>query len=263
MNLYPYISCIFIAIICAILSVIIYEKNWLILTGGIAHTAFGGIGVGIYAGFNPMIGAAGFSLASALLIANKFKEKTEVTISILWASGMAIGTIFYNLAENPSAQITDYLFGDIMNISNGSMIFLIILSIIVLALFYMYRDLLILYLSDREYCSVRGINVKILDNIILIIVAMAVVAMLKLVGIILIIALLAAPIAIAVKLSNDFTHRIFISGLISLISSLLGVLIADKFLVNSGASIALVSCFIYLLSSFIPKKSNKHIHIKN
>lgn len=260
-TVYAYISSIFIGIICGILGVIIYEKNWLIISGGIAHTAFGGIGIALYAGFNPMIGAAGFSLGSAVLIANKYKEKTDITISILWAAGMAIGTIFYSLSDNQTKSIGDYLFGDISAMSANDFIYLVIMTVGIMFLLIMFYNVVLFYLSDREYCSIRGINVKLIDNILLIIISLSIVSMLRMLGIILVIALLSAPIATAVKFTSNFMHRIILSAAISVISVFIGVLSVEYFGINSGASIALVACLIYFASSFICKIRDKKTYI--
>ena len=110
------------------------------MSGGIAHASFGGIGLGYLLGFEPIWGGLLFAMAASGLISKLPKNshlKADTMVGILWSFGMALGILFITLAPGYMPDMTSYLFGDILSVSSGFIVYILIFTIIVVALFAM------------------------------------------------------------------------------------------------------------------------------
>ena len=129
------LSGILASIICGIIGVIITEKKLLIMSGGIAHTAYGGVGLGYLLGFEPILGAGIFSVAAALIIGavrRKNTARSDIIISLLWSLGMASGIAFIGLMPGYPPDMNSYLFGNILSVTKKDISLMLILTVIVL-----------------------------------------------------------------------------------------------------------------------------------
>lgn len=248
------------AIICGIIGVIITEKRILMLSGGIAHTAYGGVGLGYLIGIEPIIGALLFSTASAVIIGNINRKKniqSDIIISILWSAGMALGIAFTGLMPGYPPDMNSYLFGNILSVSRNDILVLGILSLITLIIFLIFQNDWKAYLFDPSFAEISGINTAFLEYTLLILVALCVVVLIKAVGIILCLALLSTPAACASLLTKRLNTRIISSIVFTLIFNIAGLVFSYYLGIASGATIVLVAVITYfsiLLISGIRKK---------
>ncbi|TFH48970.1 MAG: metal ABC transporter permease, partial [Bacteroidia bacterium] len=148
------LGALFASITAGLAGTYIVSRRLVFLSGGITHASFGGIGLGYYLGINPVVGAAIFGLGSALgmeYMSARGRMREDSAIGILWALGMAIGIIFIYLTPGYAPNLMSYLFGSILTVTNGDLIALGIISVVLIlftALFY--RTLL--YISfDENY----------------------------------------------------------------------------------------------------------------
>ncbi len=241
-----------------IIGSLIVVNRMVFLAGGIAHTAYGGIGIAIYFNLPIFLGASIFSVCAALLMAYitlKQRNRIDTFIGLIWAVGMAIGIILVDLTDGYNVDLISYLFGSILAVSHDDLYYmgtlLVIISIII-TLFY--RDILAVS-YDSEYANLRGINVPLFFTIILILSALTVVIAIKVVGLILVIALLTIPIYIAEKLSDSLSSMMLYSGLLSSLFTMIGLYLSYSFDVTSGASIILVSAVSLIFFIFFRKFS--------
>lgn len=255
---------ILISIVCGIVGTIIIQKRLVMISGGIAHTSFGGVGLGYLLGIEPIIGAYIFAIAAALGIGNiskKSGQSSDVATGIFWSAGMASGILFIAFAPGYPPDMTSYLFGDILTVSKVDLLLALILDILVVFLTFSYYDYLQAYLFDEEFASVLKIKTELINNLLLIIVALTIVILIRAVGIILVLALLTAPAAIAKLLSNSLKTILLLSILISLISCIAGLWFSYSFNIASGAAIVLFSAFsyftLYIVKKFIITYSKK------
>ena len=246
-----------------IIGSLIVVNRMVFLAGGIAHTSYGGIGVAVYFGLPIFLGASLFAVAAALLMAvitlNQ-RDKIDTFIGLIWAVGMAIGIILVDLTPGYNVDLLSYLFGSILAVSSDDIIYMsTLLTLIVLIVTLFYRQILAVS-YDSEYSSLRGINVKFFYTLILVLSALTVVIAIKVVGLILVIALLTIPTYIAEKLSNSLGFMMFISGILSSVFTLGGLILSYNYDLTSGASIIMVSavCLIIFLlfSKLIKTKYN-------
>lgn len=227
-----------------IIGSLIVVNRMVFLAGGIAHTSYGGIGLAVYFGLPIFLGASFFAVGAALIIAAltlKTRHRIDTFIGLIWAVGMAIGVIFVDLTPGYNVDLMSYLFGSILAVSTQDLYFMgILLMLILLVITFFYRDILAVS-YDSEYATLRGVNVKFFYTLILILSALTVVIAIKVVGLILVIAMLTIPVYIAEKLSSSLFSMMFLSGAIATLFTLIGLWFSYTYNLTSGASIIIVS----------------------
>jgi len=252
---------ILVSIAAGIIGSLIVVNRMVFLAGGIAHTSYGGIGLAVYFGIPIFLGASMFAVGAALLISFitlKQKNRSDTFIGLIWAVGMAIGILFVDMTPGYNVDLMSYLFGSILAVSREDLWFMLalLISIIIFVTFW-YRDILAVS-YDSQYALLRGVPVKLFYTLILVFAALTVVIAIKIVGLILVIALLTIPIYIAEKLSNSLYSMMFVSSIISTVFTLVGLAISYNFDITSGASIILVSAFFLVLFLLFEKIRMKY-----
>jgi zinc transport system permease protein len=238
------IAGILVSFAAGIIGSLIVVNRMVFLAGGIAHASYGGIGMAVYFGFPIFLGASLFAVAAAILIASLTMHKRhrmDTFIGLIWAVGMAIGVIFIDLTPGYNVDMMSYLFGSILAVSTEDIYFMAaLLAVIIFVITFWYRDILAVS-YDSEYAKLRGVNVKFFYTLILILSALTVVVAIKVVGLILVIAMLTIPVYIAEKLSTSLLSMMIISGFIAIFFTLVGLWFSYTYNLTSGASIILVS----------------------
>lgn len=251
------LGALFASIACGIIGTIIIERKIVMMSGGIAHAAFGGIGMGYFLGIEPIIGALVFAVICALGISainRKTKTNTDVVTGIFWSMGMALGILFISITPSYPPNISSYLFGDILTISSMDLKLLIVLDIIVVLMVILFYNVLKAYMFDDEFAAISKINVEITESIIFILTAITVVALIRVVGIIMATALLTAPVAIAKMFTYNLKKVIIVSVIISSVLCILGLWISYELNIASGVAIVLITGLSYLASSAVTIK---------
>lgn len=238
------------SIVCGLIGVIIVERKLVMMSGGIAHTAYGGVGLGYLLGFEPIIGAFVFSVCAALgigYINKKGGAESDVVIGLFWSVGMALGIFFIALMPGYPPDLSSYLFGSILSVTRFDLYLMIGLTLIVVFVVVVFFNHWKAYLFDEEFAVILGVNTTILEYGLLILVAMTVVVLIRVVGIILVIALLTAPAASAGMLSSNFRNRMFLAMILGIIFCLTGMWISYQMNIASGATIVILSVVCYFI----------------
>ena len=242
------------SIVCGIMGVIIVEKKLVMMSGGIAHTSYGGVGFGYLMGFEPIIGAFIFSVCAALgigYIKRKGGARSDVVIGLFWSLGMALGILFVALMPGYPPDLSSYLFGSILSVTRSSLYLMIILTLIVIFVIYMLFNNWKAYLFDEEFASIIGIKTGFLEYLLLILIAMTVVVLIKVVGIILVIALLTAPAAIADLFTFNLKKRMIYAIIIGNVFCISGLWLSYTINIASGAAIVILLVSGYLITSLL------------
>lgn len=255
-----FMAAILASIVCGIIGTIITQKRLVSMSGGIAHASFGGIGLGYLLGIEPIIVGLIFSVLASLGIST-IKRKTntysDTLIGIFWSFGMALGILFVALTPGYPPDMTSYLFGDILTVSSLYIKMMLILSLIIIlfitSIFNYWRG----YLFDEEFLKTLGVNTLVLEYILFILISLSIVTLIKVVGIILVIALLTIPPAIAKLFTYSLKNMMLLSTLLGVIFGISGLFISYQYNIPSGASIILLSGIGYFCSAFISKMINK------
>jgi len=241
------ISGVLISITAGIIGTLVVVNKITFLTGGIAHSAYGGIGLAIFLGIPVLFGATIFALITAIFIAIitlKNRSRIDAIIGMMWASGMAIGIIFVDLTPGYNVDLMSYLFGSIIAVSNTDIVYMSLLDIFIIAIvLFFYKEILAVS-YDSEFATLRGINVKFFYTLILILSALCVVAAIKAVGLILVIALLTIPTYLAEVFASKLSSMMIISTIFATIFTILGLIVSYFYDISSGASIVMVAVIV-------------------
>ncbi|HZK01606.1 MAG TPA: metal ABC transporter permease [Anaerovoracaceae bacterium] len=247
-----FIVAVLACIACGIMGTIIIEKKMVMMSGGIAHAAFGGIGLGYLLGIEPLIGALFFSILSAIAIAiihRKTNTNTDILIGMFWALGMALGILFIAFTPGYPPDMTSYLFGDILMVSQMDLVITIVLNCIVVFIIIAFFNSLKAYLFDEEFAAVIGVPTSLLEYTVFVLIALTVVVLIRVVGIILIIALLTVPPSIAKQFTFQLRDVIWLSIIIGIVFCLAGLWLSYSLHIPSGAVIIIVSVCSYIIVS--------------
>lgn len=259
------IAAVLASIVTGIIGTIAIEKKLISMSGGIAHASFGGIGFGYLAGFEPIWGGLFFAVGSSILISRLSKNtkmKADTMTGILWSFGMALGILFIALAPGYMPDMTSYLFGDILSVSNNSLIFMAIFTVVITVTFLMLYNHLIIYLFDEEYARARGINTTLLEWIVYIMIPIGIIVLIKVVGIILTIALMTIPVSIAKLFCKSINRVIILSAILSAAFSIIGLVLSYYLNIPSGACIIIFSTLVYLIILAVKHRIQKRLHEK-
>ncbi len=240
-----------VSIACGMMGTFIVVNRIVFISGGIAHAAYGGIGMGYFFRFNPVLGAIAFSIFSALamgLVYRKTQQRADTIIGVMWAIGMAIGIIFIDLTPGYKVDLMSYLFGSILTVPQSDLLLMLGLDLIIgLIVFLFYKELVAISF-DSVFAETRNLPVDQLYLMLIVAIALTVVMVMKVVGLILVIALLTIPAAISGQFVKDLKQMMILSSSLGMIFTTLGLGISYFFNLTSGATIILVAGFAYLLS---------------
>ena len=247
----PILAGILASIACGIVGAYVVVKRIVFISGGISHASFGGIGLGYFFGVNPMLGALVFSIVSAVtmgVVSRRTRLPEDTAIGILWAIGMAIGILFVYLAPGYAPDLMSYLFGDILFVSSQELTLMLVLDIIIaLVVFSLYKELLSISF-DEEFSTAAGLPTERLYLILLCLVALTVVMLIRVVGIILVIALLTIPAATARQFTCNFKKMMLLSIICGIVFTQCGLWLSYLLDCPSGATIVLVAGILFLAS---------------
>ncbi len=248
------IAGVFASLICGIIGTFVVVNRLVFIAGGIAHAAFGGIGLAFFLGIPYLLGTIGFSLIAAAIMALvllKAKHRTDTFIGVIWAVGMAVGIILLDLTPGYSVNLVTYLFGSILSVPGSDLWWMIFLGIFTLfAAGYFYRDLLAISYDD-EFARLRGVPVDLVYFLFIGLIAVSIVLIIRIVGLILVIALLTIPPYIAEKYTRSLAMMMAVSTFLAMLFNLGGLWIAYAFNLTSGATIILVATFGFCVSLII------------
>jgi zinc transport system permease protein len=221
------------------------------ISGGISHASFGGIGLGYFLGFNPILGALLFTVASSIgmgLITRRSKIAEDSVIGILWAMGTAIGIFFIGLKPGYAPDLFSYLFGNILFVTRFDIVMMLFLNlIIILNVFLLYKEFLAVSF-DEEFARVRGLPVSFLYINLLCLIALTVVVLIKTVGVILVIALLTIPATMARQFTHNLKKMMILSVFWGIVFSFGGLMLSYCLDLASGATTVLLSGLVFLVS---------------
>ncbi|MCB9480289.1 MAG: metal ABC transporter permease [Desulfobacteraceae bacterium] len=234
------------------------------IAGAISHSILGGIGFALFisAKYNlpwltPYSGAVGASIFAALLIwfAEKYsKERLDSLLGAVWAVGMAGGIIFISLTPGYIDPMS-YLFGNILMVTKTDVVVIAFFSFFICLTAFLFQNKLIATSFDEEFLEIRGIRTDIYKLMLLIMTALTIVLMIRIVGIIMIIAMLTLPPASASRLSKNFFSMSILSVILSILFVLSGIGISFRFDLPGGPSIIITAGIFYFSVLFLSSKN--------
>lgn len=241
----------FVGITCAALGSFLVLRKMSLIGDGLSHVSFGAVAFGLFLGITPLYVAVPVVVASSILILVISKRANiygDAAIGIVSAVGIACGVFLASLSGGFNVDLFGYLFGSILAISFSEVIFSIALSLLVLsAIAFFYWDLFSVTF-DEEYAKTTGIQTERIDSILAMLTALTVVLSIKVVGVMLVSALLILPAVAALQVAKGFTKTLLFAGFFALFSVLLGITTSFFLDLPAGATIVLLLAFCFALT---------------
>jgi zinc transport system permease protein len=203
------------SIACGVIGTYVVVKQISSISGGLSHAAFGGVGLGYLLGFDPTLGATLFALGSGAFIGvayRRLRSSLDTLISMVWSVGMALGILFVALAPGYAPDLMSYLFGSILFVPEGYLALTLALdALILVAVALLFKELQAVSF-DEEFAEVMGVRVQPVFQVLLALTSLAVVLLIRVVGVILVIALLTVPAAVARQWSESLVRMMALAS---------------------------------------------------
>ena len=248
---------ILVSIACGIIGTFVVVNRIVFITGGIAHSAYGGVGLGYFLGFNPIVGAIAFAVMSGIgmgIVEKKTEERADTIIGIMWAIGMSLGIIFIDLTKGYKANLMSYLFGSILAVPKNDLWIMLLLDVIIILMVLLFYKELLAISFDPIFATTRNLPVDAIYLMLLSAIALTVVMVMQVVGLIMVIALLTIPAAVANQFVREIKQMMILSTILGVFFTFLGLWLAYIFNLTSGATIIMVCGISYLISVAIKQK---------
>jgi zinc transport system permease protein len=242
---------ILVSIACGVIGTFVVVNRIVFISGGIAHAAYGGIGLGYYLNQNPIVGAMIFAVGSALgmgIVQRKTRQRADTIIGVMWAIGMATGIILIDKSEGYKADLMSYLFGSILAVPESDLKIMLGLDIAIIVLVTLFYKELLAISFDETFATVRNVPVDAIYLMLLCLVAFTVVMMMRVVGLIMVIALLTMPAAISGLFVKDMKKMMIGASVLGIVFTTIGLWLSYFENLTSGATIILVAGAAYLAS---------------
>ena len=243
---------VLVSVVCGVIGTLVVVNRIVFLAGGIAHAAYGGIGLAFFMGWPYAVGTTGVSILSAGVMAAvtlKARHRVDAMVGVIWAVGMAIGVVLLDLTPGYNVDLMSYLFGSILAVPGSDLWQMAAIGIAVIAIVtYYYNDFLAMSYDD-EFARLRNVPVTFLYCLLLGMVALTVVMIIRVVGLILVIALLTIPPFIAEKFTGSLRAMMVLSSILSCLFTIAGLWLSYLFNLTSGATIILVAAAGFFTSA--------------
>ncbi|MFO7946314.1 MAG: metal ABC transporter permease [Armatimonadota bacterium] len=244
------------SVACGVMGSYVAARRISYIAGGIAHCVLGGIGAARYLQWaygwewlDPLYGAVIAALIAAVIIGYvslNFKQSEDSVISALWAIGMAAGILFIWQTPGYSSDLMSYLFGNILMVSTGDLWLVAGLDILVVAAGLIFYKQLIAICFDEEFARLRGVSVEFFYIFLLCLTALTVVLLVPVVGLVLVIALLSLPVAVANVFSRSIWQVMIVAAGVSALCTSSGLAISYNTDMPAGATTIVIAGALYL-----------------
>ena len=246
-----FVACLLSAITCGIVGSYVVARRMVFLSGGITHASFGGLGLAIYAGFNPLVGALLFASVASVGVefaSRRGRIREDSAIGIIWSVGMALGALFMSLTPGYAVELPSYLFGSISLVDGGDIKWLAALMVVVVAGALLLGRKIMYVTFDEEYARSQGLPVSLIAYIMSVVVAITIVLSIKVMGIVLLMSLVTIPTVVANTLTKDYRTITLLAVITALVCNVAGFVMSYEIELPNGGGIPTGSCIIFLLS---------------
>lgn len=236
-----------ISVACAVIGVYVVTRRMVFIAGGITHTCFGGLGMGYYVGWNPMVMAAAFAVAGGLSV--NFLSHTRVrrdsAIAVVWAVGMALGILFVFLTPGYVPELNSFLFGNVLNITHTDLWLFAAFALVAIVMYAAFGRIIMAVSFDEDFARTRYLPVSAVNTVMMVIVAVGIVLMIRMVGVMLLMSLISLPQMTAERLAHRYSGMMAVSGIVAAITCLGGLWLAVWIDVPASAVIVLLQAAAY------------------
>jgi zinc transport system permease protein len=256
---YALLAGVLVSVASGVMGTYVVVRRITYIAGSIAHCVLGGLGAAQYfqvvhgwTWLEPIYGAALTAVGAAMIIGIvtlKAKQREDTVIGALWAIGMSVGVLFIARTPGYQADIMRYLFGDILMVGKADLVLTALLDLAVVTVSIMFYNKFQAVCFDEEFARLRGVQVEFYYLLLLVLTALTVVLLMKVVGIVMVIALLTLPVAVAGYFARSLWQMMVVGTLLSALFTTSGLAISYKPNLPAGATIIVLAGAVYLLTA--------------
>lgn len=255
------LAAIFAGITCGIVGTYVVARRMVFLCGGITHASFGGLGIALYAGVNPIGGAMIFAVLSAMGIewaSDKGKIREDSAIGIIWSIGMAIGALFMSLTPGyTSGDLASYMFGSIVTVTTQDIIVLGIFTLLCVVGIILWWQPIMYLAFDRRFSASQGIASRTASYLLTIIVSVTIVLAIRIMGIVLLLSLFTIPAVTANALTKSYAKITLWAAIIAVIGAVGGLIMSYNWEIPPGTCIIFILTITLIAAKLLSLRSKK------
>ncbi|MDE6431093.1 MAG: metal ABC transporter permease [Duncaniella sp.] len=246
-----FIGIFLLSVASAVIGTYIVTRRLVSISGGVTHACFGGLGLGYFLGWNPVVMAAVFAIGSSLGVqwmSRRHRVREDSAIAVIWALGMALGTLFIFLTPGYVPELNAFLFGNVLTITRGDLWSFGIFTVVLLAFFALFFRKIVICAFDPDFARVRHLPVTFITTMMTVLVAVCIVLTIRLVGVMLLMSMLALPQMVAETFTHRFKSMMLLSVAVSLFCCMSGLFLGTVIDVPCSALIVLTMTAAYILA---------------
>jgi zinc transport system permease protein len=239
-----------VGVFAPMIGVFLVQKRMSLIGDGIGHLAFAGVGAGLLLGVWPVWTALAFAVGGALGIEALRSHRTasgDLALALFFYSGIALGVVLVSLGGGVGSNLLTYLFGQALTVSTGEVVVVLVMGAVIAGTMFALRRVLFAIVTDEEWSRVSGLPVTFANDLLAVLSAAAVVAAMRIVGILLVAALMVLPVASAQLLARSFRGTMAWSIVISVAAVITGLAASRFWGVATGGTIVLVCAMTFAL----------------
>jgi ABC-type Mn2+/Zn2+ transport system permease subunit len=236
--------------ICGLIGIYVVLRQMSYIGHGLSHSIFGGAAASAVLSVNFYLGAGLWGLLSALMIgrvARRGKIGSDAAIGVITTASFAMGLALSNVFGQAKRSIDAVLFGSILGVTHGDVVAVATAGILAVVVIYTCYRRLLFATFDAEVADVSGVNVARMEALLMLMLAVTILFTMKVMGVLLISALLVTPAVIARMLTNSFARMLAIAPIIGAVCGFAGMLISYHINVSPGATIILIASLVFLV----------------
>lgn len=240
-----------LSVCSAVIGTYIISRRMVAIAGGVTHACFGGLGLGYFLGISPVLMAAVFAVGSSMgveVLSQRLRLREDSAIAVVWALGMALGTLFVFLTPGYVPELNAFLFGNILTVNTGDLYTFGIFAVVLGSFFIWQRRNIVAVAFDRDFAAVSGLPVRLISYTMTVLVAVCIVLTIRLVGIMMLMSVMSLPMITAEVFAHRFTPVMLLSALISLVASVAGLFLSTVADVPCSAIIVLLLGTAFILA---------------
>lgn len=236
-----------ISVACAIIGVYVVTRRMVFIAGGITHTCFGGLGLGYFLGWNPLVTAAAFAVAGGLGVnaMSRRHVREDSAIAVVWALGMALGILFVFLTPGFVPELNSFLFGNVLNITRIDLWAFASFTLLSVIIFAIFGRVIMAVSFDEDFARTRHLPVDVVNVVMMVMTCVCIVLTIKLIGVMLLMSLLSLPQLVAERLTKRYSLMILLSAVVSLIGCVGGLWLSVIIDVPASAVIVIFLALLY------------------
>lgn len=241
-----------ISVACAVIGVYVVTRRMTFIAGGITHTCFGGLGLGYFMGWNPLVTAGVFAVAGSLGVdaMSRGRVRQDSAIAVVWALGMALGILFVFLTPGYVPELNSFLFGNVLNITAADLWIFAAFSLLSVALYSAFGKVIVAVSFDEDFARTRHLPVRLVNTLMMVMVSVCIVLTIKMIGVMLLMSLISLPQLVAERLTRSYTRMMIVSGIVSLVGCVGGLWLSVLIDVPASAVIVILLALFYGISLF-------------